>query len=82
MSRNPNPDPATHSSFPVWNMETWLWEDVPIGERKRSIRRTISEGEAMLFNSLGSTRTLMSETRFSRSGKGYSASGWFPARGL
>jgi acyl dehydratase len=52
MARNPNPDPATHGSIPVWNMETWLFEDLDIGERKRSIRRTISEGEAMLFNSL------------------------------
>ncbi len=52
MARNPNPDPATHGSIPVWNMETWLYEDLAVGERKRSIRRTISEGEAMLFNSL------------------------------
>jgi acyl dehydratase len=33
-------------------METWLWEDLPVGERKRSIRRTISEGEAMMFNGM------------------------------
>jgi hypothetical protein len=52
MARNPNPDPAAHGSIPVWNMETWLYEDLAVGERKRSIRRTISEGEAMLFNSL------------------------------
>ena len=52
MMKNPDPEPAAHTDLPVWNMETWLYEDVPIGERKRSLRRTISEGEAMLFNSL------------------------------
>ena len=50
--RNPNPDPATHEAIPVWNMETWLYEDLVVGDRTRSIRRTISEGEAMLFNTL------------------------------
>lgn len=51
-ARNPNPDPALHGQIPVWNMETWLYEDLVIGQRARSIRRTISEGEAMLFNTL------------------------------
>lgn len=51
-ARNPNPDPTLHGQIPVWNMETWLYEDLVIGQRSRSIRRTISEGEAMLFNSL------------------------------
>lgn len=50
--RNPNPDPALHEAIPVWNMETWLYEDLVVGQRARSIRRTISEGEAMLFNTL------------------------------
>jgi acyl dehydratase len=50
--RNPNPDPARHADIPVWNMETWLYEDLVAGQRARSIRRTISEGESMLFNSL------------------------------
>jgi acyl dehydratase len=49
---NPNPDPANHPEIPVWNMERWLYEDFEVGGRARSIRRTISEGEAMLFNSL------------------------------
>src|ERR1039458_516097 len=49
---NPNPDPAKHSDIPLFNTETWLYEDFEIGWRLPSIRRTISEGEAMLFNSL------------------------------
>jgi acyl dehydratase len=49
---NPNPDPATHKEIPLFNTETWLYEDFEIGWRIRSIRRTISEGECMLFNSL------------------------------
>ncbi len=49
---NPNPDPAKHSEIPVWNAENWFYEDFEIGHKIRSIRRTISEGESMLFNSL------------------------------
>lgn len=49
---NPNPDPARHSEIPVWNAEDWFYEDFEIGYRIRSIRRTISEGESMLFNAL------------------------------
>lgn len=49
---NPNPDPARHQEIPVWNAENWFYEDFEIGHRIRSIRRTISEGESMLFNSL------------------------------
>lgn len=51
-AKNPNPDPQTHGAIPIWNMETWLYEDLVVGTRTRSIRRTISEGEAMLFNTL------------------------------
>ena len=50
--KNPNPDPALHTQIPVWNAENWFYEDIEIGRRIRSIRRTISEGESMLFNSL------------------------------
>jgi len=50
--KNPNPDPALHAQIPVWNAENWFYEDIEIGRRIRSIRRTISEGESMLFNSL------------------------------
>jgi len=49
---NPNPDPTKHKDLPLFNTETWLYEDFEIGFKIRSIRRTISEGEAMLFNSL------------------------------
>jgi acyl dehydratase len=49
---NPNPDPAKHKELPQFNTETWLYEDFQPGERIRSIRRTISEGECMFFNSL------------------------------
>lgn len=49
---NPNPDPTKHQDIPLFNTETWLYEDFEIGWKIRSIRRTISEGEAALFNSL------------------------------
>ncbi len=49
---NPNPDPALHGAIPVWNAENWFYEDIEIGRRIRSIRRTISEGESMLFYGL------------------------------
>ncbi len=49
---NPSPDPAKHGDIPLFNTEIWLYEDFEIGWRIRSIRRTISEGEAALFNSL------------------------------
>ena len=44
--------PQAHAEIPVWNAENWYFEDFTPGDRIRSIRRTISEGEAMLFNSL------------------------------
>jgi acyl dehydratase len=44
--------PPAHAEIPVWNSEDWYYEDFEIGDRIRSIRRTISEGESMLFNSL------------------------------
>src|SRR6201981_454103 len=49
---NPNPDVTKHKEIPVWNAEDWLYEDFEIGQRARSIRRTISEGESMLFNAI------------------------------
>lgn len=49
---NPNPDPAKHKEIPVWNAENWFYEDIEVGKRIRSIRRTISEGESMQFNAL------------------------------
>jgi acyl dehydratase len=44
--------PEDHARIPVWNAEDWYYEDFVVGDRIRSIRRTISEGESMLFNSL------------------------------
>jgi acyl dehydratase len=52
VDRNPNPDPSKHVQIPVWNMETWLYEDIVVGERSRSIRRTISEGEVIAFGAM------------------------------
>lgn len=49
---NPNSDPSLHAKIPVWNAEDWFYEDIVIGKRLRSIRRTISEGESMQFNNL------------------------------
>ena len=50
--KNPNPDPTKHKDIVVWNAEDWLYEDFEAGQRARSIRRTISEGESMLFNAI------------------------------
>lgn len=44
--------PADHAAVPVWNSEDWYYEDFVVGDRIRSIRRTVSEGESMAFNSL------------------------------
>ena len=47
-----NTDAATHNEIPLYNAESWFYEDFEIGARVRSIRRTISEGESMAFNAL------------------------------
>jgi acyl dehydratase len=44
--------PADHAAVPAYNVEDWVYEDFEIGRKDRSIRRTISEGEAMIFNGL------------------------------
>tara|TARA_Y100000590_G_scaffold168928_1_gene193198 strand:+ start:212 stop:769 length:558 start_codon:yes stop_codon:yes gene_type:complete len=46
----PKKMPREHSEIPVWNSENWFYEDVIIEHKIRSLRRTISEGEAMQFN--------------------------------
>ena len=46
----PKDMPDEHSEIPVWNSENWFYEDVIIGHKIRSLRRTISEGESMQFN--------------------------------
>jgi acyl dehydratase len=47
-----NTDAARHKEIPLYNTESWFYEDFEIGARIRSIRRTISEGESMAFNAL------------------------------
>jgi len=49
--KNPNPDQGKRYEVPVWNQDVKLYEDYQVGEVDRSLRRTISEGEVMLFNS-------------------------------
>ena len=43
---------SAHAALPVWNAETWFYEDWPVGQKIRSLRRTISEGESHQFNLL------------------------------
>ena len=49
-STHPKDMPQDHGEIPVWNSENWFYEDVIIDHKIRSLRRTISEGEAMQFN--------------------------------
>ena len=51
-STHPRDMPAEHAALPVWNAENWCYEDFAVGQRIRSLRRTISEGESHLFNTL------------------------------
>lgn len=44
--------PPQHAEIPVWNSESLYYEDFEIGHKIRSIRRTISEGESMAFNTM------------------------------
>jgi acyl dehydratase len=41
-----------HASLPQYNTEDWMYEEFDIGRKERSIRRTISEGESMMFNGM------------------------------
>jgi len=41
-----------HRALPIFNTETWMYEEFEVGQKIRSMRRTISEGEAMQFNAL------------------------------
>ena len=41
-----------HATIPVWNSEDWYFEDFEVGDEIRWIRRTISQGESILFKSL------------------------------
>jgi acyl dehydratase len=51
-STQPKDMPAAHAEIPVWNAENWFYEDFEVGHKIRSLRRTISEGESHLFNTL------------------------------
>lgn len=44
--------PESHDSLKLYNSEDWMYEEFVIGQKDRSIRRTISEGEAMAFNTM------------------------------
>ena len=48
----PKDMPADHAALPVWNAENWFYEDWPVGQKIRSLRRTMSEGDSHLFNTL------------------------------
>jgi acyl dehydratase len=51
-STNPKDMPEDHAALPVWNAENWFYEDWPVGQKIRSLRRTIAEGDSHLFNLL------------------------------
>lgn len=51
-STRPADMPEDHSALPVWNAENWFYEDWPVGQRIRSLRRTIGESDSHLFNTL------------------------------
>jgi acyl dehydratase len=51
-STHPADMPKAHADLPVWNAENWFYEDFAVGQKIRSLRRTISEGESMAFNAL------------------------------
>ncbi len=51
-STRPKTMPAEHAEIPVWNSENWFYEDWEVGHRIRSLRRTMSEGDSHLFNTL------------------------------
>lgn len=52
MSKPYNTPKEKHQDIPIWNAEDWYYEDIEIGRSIRSINRTISEGESMLYNGL------------------------------
>jgi len=51
-SDHPSSMPRSHAELPVWNAENWFYEDWPVGQKIRSLRRTISEGDSHQFNLL------------------------------
>lgn len=51
-SDHPLSMPRSHAELPVWNAENWFYEDWPVGQKIRSLRRTLSEGDSHQFNLL------------------------------
>jgi acyl dehydratase len=51
-STRPADMPAAHAGLPVWNAENWFYEDWPVGQKIRSLRRTIAESDSHQFNLL------------------------------
>jgi len=51
-SDRPSTMPSAHAALPVWNAEAWFYGDWPVGQKIRSLRRTISEGDSHQFNLL------------------------------
>ncbi len=51
-STRPADMPRDHADLPVWNAENWFYEDWPVGQKIRSLRRTMAEGDSHLFNTL------------------------------
>lgn len=51
-SNHPATMPPAHAALPVWNAENWFYEDWPVDQKIRSLRRTISEGDSHQFNLL------------------------------
>jgi acyl dehydratase len=44
--------PPEHLAIPLWGCEDLYWEEFEIGHQVRTIRRTLTEGESMTFNTL------------------------------
>ena len=44
--------PPEHTAIPLFGCEDLYWEDFEIGHQVRTIRRTLTEGESMTFNTL------------------------------
>ncbi|CCV12032.1 MaoC domain protein dehydratase (fragment) [Mesorhizobium sp. STM 4661] len=51
-STHPANMPRDHAALPVWNAENWFYEDWPVDQKIRSLRRTMAEGDSHLFNAL------------------------------
>lgn len=51
-SRGTKTMPEDHARIPVWNAENWYYENWPVGQKIRSLRRTLGEGDSHLFNAL------------------------------